>query len=105
MSITDIPAVKAPAGERPDNCLHCAIMKTLEAWFTEYGRRAPGGQVIIDLDLVIAKLAECMVEHTEHAQGRTDRRRAFRFAHASLDAALKSAKTGKLVAVDIPQEH
>lgn len=105
MDVTDIPSVKAPREDRPDSCLYCVLMTAIEDWFTRHGQRAPDGRVIVDLNLVIGKLAECMVEHTAAAGNRSDRRRAFRFAHEALDAVLKSIWTGKLVSVDIPSEH
>lgn len=104
MSLTDIPAGKADREHRDENCLHCVLMNAIEKYFQQHGERR-GGQVVIDVTLVVSKLAECTVEMTEMTRDRSQRRRAFRFAHDALDAQLKSARSGKLVEVDIPGEH
>lgn len=104
MSLTDIPTVKAEREERRDSCLHCVVMDVIEDWFERHGERSDG-KVVVDVILVIGKLSECMVEFTEATGDRASRRRAFRYAHDAIDAALKSSKTGKLVAVDIPKEQ
>ena len=104
MSITDIPTQKADREHRSDSCLHCVVMTAIEQWFERHGERADG-QVVVDVTHVLAKLAECAVEFVEATGDRSQRRRAFRFAHEALDAQLKSARTGKLVEVDIPHEH
>jgi hypothetical protein len=97
-------ARRADRSERPESCLHCVIMTTIESWFEYHGEKREG-QVIIDLTHAISKLAECTVELSESAGDRSSRRRAFRFTHEALDANLKSQRTGKLVPVDIPAEH
>lgn len=95
---------KAPRNERPDSCLHCVLMTAMEQWFERHGARQ-AGQVVVDVTLAVGKLAECIVEVTEATGDRSQRRRAFRFAHDALDANLKSQRTGKLVPVEIPAEH
>lgn len=97
-------ATKAPRDQRPDTCLHCVLMSALEEWFERHGKRQDG-KVVIDATLVLSKFAECAVEIVEMTGDRAKRRRAMRFAHDALDAALKSQRTGKLVPVDIPAEH
>jgi hypothetical protein len=104
-STTDIPAAKVPRDQRQDTCLHCVVMTAIEGYFRQHGERAPDGQVVIDVTMVVQKLAECTVEMTEMTRDRSQRRRAFRFAHDALDAQLKSARSGKLVEVEIPSEH
>lgn len=104
MAITDIPSAKADREDRDDNCLHCMVMGTIEQYFRKHGERRDG-KVVIDVMLVLQKLAECTIEITEMTAGRSQRRRAVRFAHDCLDAQLKSVRTGRLVEVDIPQEH
>lgn len=105
MGVTDIPTRKASRDERPDTCLHCVVMTAIEQWFERHGERAPSGQMMIDVTHVVAKLAECTVEFVEATGDRSKRRRAFRFAHDALDAQMKSSRTGKLVEVEIPEEH
>ncbi|WP_339467806.1 hypothetical protein [Pseudomonas lurida] len=80
-------------------------MNAADDWHRQHGKRHPDGQVIVDLTYAIAKFAECLVELSQAAGSRHDRRRAFRYAHDALDAALKSTQTGKLVEIDIPAEH
>lgn len=95
---------KASRDERPDTCLHCVLMTALEGWFERHGDRQ-NGAVVLDVAHAVSKLAECTVEIAEMAGDRSQRRRAFRFAHDALDANLKSQRTKKLVGVDIPAEH
>lgn len=104
MTITDTPSGKADREHRDENCLHCMLMNTIEQYYRQHGERA-NGQVVIDVTQVVAKLAECTVEMTEMTRDRSQRRRAFRFAHDALDAQLKSVRSGKLIEVDIPGEH
>lgn len=101
--MTQIPAIKADREHRPDSCLHCTILTALEEWFQAHGERV-GSQVRIDVVLAVSKLTECAVEIIQEVPDRSGRRRAMRFAHDALDAALKSQITGKQVAVDIPTE-
>lgn len=104
MHVTDIDTDKAPRDHRPDGCLHCVLMTALEEWFQRHGRREDG-KVVIDVIHATSKLQECVVELVGMGGDRSDRRRAMRFAHDALDAALKSKRTGKLVAVDVPEEQ
>lgn len=89
-----------------ENCLHCAVMAMVNEWFDRHGEhRAPDGQIMIDGLVAISKLTECIVQITQMAPERSQRRRGFRFAHDALDANLKSVQTGKLVPLEFPAEH
>ena len=85
-------------------CLHCAIVATINDWFEQHGE-VRDGRVVFDVVEAISKLQECAAEFAEMPADRSTRRRAFRFAHEALDAALKAERSGKQVAVDIPVEH
>jgi hypothetical protein len=98
------PVSKAPRGERPDDCLHCVVMTSVEQWFERHGERRHGN-VVIDVAHAINKLTECIVELAYMPPERSKRRRAMCFAHDCLDAGVKSRHTGKLVAVDLSEEH
>jgi len=98
------PTRKAERHDRPDSCLHCVLMTALEGWCERHAPRQDG-KVVVDILHAVGKLAECAVEITEFAGDRSQRRRAFRYAHDALDAALKSQRTKKLVEVEVPAEH
>lgn len=85
-------------------CLHCAILEVMNHWFVEHGPRE-NGEVIIDATIAIGTLQECAAEFIEQTQDRSARRRAQRFAHDAIDAAVKALKTGETVPVDIVPEH
>ena len=85
-------------------CLHCAIIATVNDWFERNGEQR-NGRVVFDVVEAISKLQECAAEFAEMPEDRATRRRAFRFAHEALDAALKAERSGKRVVVDIPVEH
>jgi hypothetical protein len=75
-------------------------MTALEHWFERHGERMDG-KLVIDVFHAIAKLTECAAELADMSGNRAETRRAMRLAHDSLDAALKSIRTGKLVPVEI----
>jgi hypothetical protein len=102
MRLTDIPAQKAD-GHNP-GCLHCIVSEAIEKFYRDRGQRHDG-KVIIDVMEVASKLSEAIVEVILCIPDRSKRRRAMRFAHDALDGNLKSQTTGKLVEVDIPDEH
>jgi hypothetical protein len=98
------PIRKAERGERPDTCLHCVLMTALEEWFERHGT-LDHGKVVVDVLHAVQKLNEVSAELIEHVPDRSGRRRAARFAHDTLDATIKSLRTGKLQAVEAPPEH
>lgn len=85
-------------------CLHCAIVATVNDWFEQNGEQR-NGRVVFDVVEAISKLQECAAEFALMPGDRATRRRAARFAHVALDAALQAERTGKQVTVDIPVEH
>lgn len=90
--------------DKIDLCLHCAITSTINEWFEVHGERRDG-RVVFDVVEALSKIQECAAEISIMPEDRASRRRAARFAHVALDAALESGRTGKRVAVDIPAEH
>lgn len=87
-----------------NECLHCAVMETVNAWVEKHGPIS-GGKRVFDVVKIIEDLAQCTVEVSQMPPGRSQRNRAHRFAHNALDAHLKSQRTGQAVAVEIPAEH
>ena len=50
-----------------DDCLHCAVMATVNEWFDRHGQhRAPDGSVMIDGLVAVSKLTECVVYVERH---------------------------------------
>lgn len=97
-------ASKVPREDRPDSCLHCVLMTAMEKWFERHGEHK-NGTVVVDILHAISKFEECVAEMAGELPDRSQRRRAIRFAHDAVDAAVKSQQTGKLVEVTVPVEH
>lgn len=99
---TDIKAAKAEV--RRTDCLHCVLMDSMEDWLTEHAPKIHG-KTSIDVSFVSSKLMEVLAEVICTMQDRSSRRRAVRFSHDALDAAIRSQMTGRLVEVDCPAEN
>lgn len=85
-------------------CLHCAINEAIYAWLEQHTERE-NGRMVIDVPVVLSKLAEVTAEFVEMPSDRSKRRRGLRFAHEALDAGVKHLRTGQAQFVDIPAEH
>lgn len=93
--------VRGTISQGDPTCLHCVVDYAIGSWAKRSAPRNEDGEIVLDMGLVIAKIAEVLGQHIHASPDPEVQAKFERYAHECLEAAFEHQRTGKVMMVSV----